>query len=59
MVGDDQNAADLMQQLHTVICLDVSGRIAVKEFQPPIALAAVRRLPKSELIFHNDFRKEV
>jgi hypothetical protein len=37
LVRNDQDAADLMQQLHTVICLDVSGRIAVKEFQPPIA----------------------
>ena len=37
LVRNDQDAADLMQQLHTVICLDVSGRIAVKEYQPPIA----------------------
>ena len=37
LVGDDQNAADLMQQLHTVICLVPSRRIAVKEHQLPIA----------------------
>ena len=37
LVRNDQDAADFMQQLHTVIYLVPSRRIAVKEHQLPIA----------------------